>query len=198
MALHLNKPGIRVLGIAESFIRSSPKSKLAGVVMRADLRIDGIAVTSITVSGDDATDGVLDIFKQLDRRDVNVVLLNGAVISWFNIIDLQEVYSCTRVPIVCLTYEESPGLERYIMEYFPEPDEKLASYRRLGARSPVRLKTRYEVLIRALGMDVVEARSLLNKFTLDGRVPEPIRVARMIARSALRNELSQDRAFVNR
>jgi len=134
VALHLNKPGIRVLGIAESFIRSSPKSKLAGVVMRADLRIDGIAVTSITVSGDDATEGVLDIFKQLDRRDVNVVLLNGAVISWFNIIDLQEVYSCTGVPIVCLTYEESPGLERYIMEYFPEPDEKLEFAGRLQCR----------------------------------------------------------------
>jgi hypothetical protein len=44
MHLHLNKPGLRVLGIAESFVRSLPTSVLAGAVMRADLRVDGLAI----------------------------------------------------------------------------------------------------------------------------------------------------------
>ncbi|OYV08524.1 MAG: hypothetical protein CG443_267, partial [Methanosaeta sp. ASP1-1] len=42
MSLYLNKPGLRALGIAESFVRSLPYSILAGVVMRADLRVDGL------------------------------------------------------------------------------------------------------------------------------------------------------------
>jgi len=193
MTLHLNKPGLRVLGIAESFVRSSPRSRLAGVVMRGDLRIDGLALSSITVSGDDATSGVLDIWRQLDRDDINAILLSGAVISWFNIIDIQQIFEVMKIPLACLTYEESPGLEKYIMEYFPEPDHKLSLYHRLGQREMISLRTGHFVYIRALGMDAGQARVLLNKFTLDGRVPEPLRVARLMARAALHSDLVPER-----
>jgi len=185
MPLHLNKPALRVLAIAESFVRSRPDSILAGVVMRADLRVDGLAFARATVGGDDATSAVLQIYAQLDRADVNALLLSGAVISWFNIIDLQEVFDTVQKPVICLTYEESSGLERHIREHFPEQEEKLHRYARLGKRVPVRLKTGYEVYVRALGITSSEARLLLNKFTLDGRVPEPVRLARLAARAEL-------------
>ncbi len=185
MALHLSNPAFRVLGIAESFVRNLPVSRLAGVVMRADLRIDGVAFASATVGGDDATYAVLQIYEELDREDVNALLLSGTVISWFNIIDIQEIFEKTGRPVICLTYEESSGLEKYIREYFPAPEEKLSLYKRLGQREPIRLKTGYEVYVRTLGAGPDDARVLINKFTLDGRVPEPVRVARMAARAAL-------------
>lgn len=185
MPLHLNKPAPRCLGIAESFFRSSPSSVLAGVVMRGDMRVDGLATARATVGGDDATEAVLKIYKDLDRTDVNVLLLSGAAVSWFNIIDLQEVFDKVQKPLFCLTYEESHGLERYILEYFPAPEEKLRRYRALGERECVLLKTGYEVYVRALGATAEDARVLLNKFTLEGRIPEPVRVARLVARAVL-------------
>ena len=183
--LHLNKPAIRTLGIAESFVRTCSISRLAGVVMRADLRVDGVAFARATVGGDDATEGVLKIYEQLGRADINAMILSGAVISWFNIIDIQEVFDIIQKPVICLTYEESPGLERYIREYFQNPEEKLRRYQRLGQREIIRLKTGYEVFIRALGATPEETRVLLNKFTVDGRIPEPVRVARLAARAAM-------------
>ncbi len=45
MRIHYSKKGIRVLAIAESFERHDKKSILAGIVMRRDLVVDGIAVT---------------------------------------------------------------------------------------------------------------------------------------------------------
>jgi endonuclease V-like protein UPF0215 family len=188
MPLHLNKPAMRVLAVAESFVRSREVSCLAGVVMRADLRVDGLAYSRATVGGDDATLGVLRICEQLNRADVNALILSGAAISWFNIIDLQEVFDRVHRPIICLTYEESPGLEKYICEHFPDPETKLRRYEQLGRREPVRLKTGYEVFVRVLGATSSEARLLLNKFTLDGRVPEPVRVARLAARAALHTD----------
>jgi endonuclease V-like protein UPF0215 family len=186
--LRLSKPALRVLGFAESFVRVRQRSKIAGAVMRMDLRLDGLAYASATVGGDDATEAVLQIYKRLDRADINALLLSGAVISWFNIIDLPRVYEEIQRPLVCLTYEESPGLEKYLREYFPDSVEKLRLYQRLGQREIIRLKTGYEVYIRTLGASVDEARILLNRFTLDGRVPEPVRVARLAARAALRAE----------
>lgn len=188
LPLHLNKPALRTLGIAESFVRRRTISCLAGVVMRADLRIDGMAFASATVGGNDATEGVLEIYEKLNRTDINALILSGVVISWFNIIDLQEVFDEIQKPLICLTYEESPGLEKYIREYFLEPEQKLLRYRRLGQREMVRLKTGYDVYIRALGATADEARVLLNKFTLDGKIPEPIRVARLAARAAMHSE----------
>jgi len=185
MPLHLNKPALRALAVAESFVRPRPTSIRAGVVMRADLRLDGLAFAHASVGGDDGTEAVLRIFEELDRADINAIILSGAVISWFNIIDIQEVFEKTGKPLVCLTYEESPGLESYIREHFPQPDEKLCRYARLGARERVRLKTGYEVFIRVLGATAEEGRILLNKFTLDGRIPEPVRVARLAARATL-------------
>ena len=187
MTHHLNKPALRVLGIAESFLRTRSTSILAGAVMRADLRVDGLAYARASVGGDDATQAVLSLYRQLDRADVNALLLSGAALSWFNIVDLEEVFIKVQRPLICLTYEDSPGLEKYIREYFPQQEEKLRRYRRLGERQSVRLRTGYEVYLRALGASPEEARVLLNKFTRDGRVPEPVRLARLAARAAQRD-----------
>jgi endonuclease V-like protein UPF0215 family len=153
--------------------------------MRADLRVDGMAFARATVGGDDATDAVLKIYEDLNRDDVNALVLSGAAVSWFNIIDIQEIFEKTKKPLICLTYEDSPGLEGYIREYFPQPEEKLNRYRRLGERELIKLKTGYEAYVRVLGATREEARILLNRFTLDGRVPEPVRLARLAARAAL-------------
>ena len=188
MTLHLNKPALRALAIAESFRQSSPSSVLAGVVMRADLRVDGMAYAHAKVGGDDATQAVKGLYRQLDRADINVLLLGGAVLSWFNIVDLQEVWQEVDRPLFCLTYEDSPGLKKYIREYFSCPEEKIRRYERLGARQPVHLKTGYDVYLRVFGASIDEARILLNKFTRDGRVPEPLRLAGLAARAAYRDE----------
>jgi len=140
------------------------------------------------VGGDDATQAVLEICRRLDRRDINALLLSGAAISWFNIIDLAAVFEEVSRPLICLTYEESEGLEKYLREYFPEPEEKIERYRSLGMREKIKLKTGYELFVRVHGATVEEVRILLNKFTLDGRVPEPVRLARMAARAARKVE----------
>jgi len=55
---------------------------------------------------------VLNLYRQLDRADVNALLLSGLAVSWFNIIDLTEVWDRIQKPVICLTYEESPGTGR--------------------------------------------------------------------------------------
>jgi endonuclease V-like protein UPF0215 family len=192
MTLHVNKKGIRVLGIAESFRRAQEKSVLAGIVMRSDFIIDGVAFDKITVGGMDATEGVLHVFESLQRADINVMMLNGCVISWFNIVDVKEVYERLGIPLICVTYEESEGLERHIARHFEarERDNRIEAYKRLGNRIPVRLHNNFDVLIRSLGMEKSEAATVLKKFTTHGKVPEPLRVAKIAARAALRSGLA--------
>ena len=93
MRIHADKKGLRALGIAESFRKGEgERAVLGGVVMRGDLQIDGFGLSTITVGGLDGTEGVLEIFKKLDRTDINVVLLNGCVISMFNLVDIFDIF----------------------------------------------------------------------------------------------------------
>ena len=187
MKLNPFKRGLRVLGIAESFRKGYEWSVLFGVVMRRDLIIDGSACTRVKVGGLDATEGVLSIYRTLNRSDINAILLNGCIISWFNIVDLEKIYHETGVPTICVTYEESKGLEEYLREYFPMDYEKrIEMYRKLGPRDKVFLKrTGREVYVRYLGTDRDSVEELLKIFTLSGATPEPLRVANVMARAVL-------------
>lgn len=194
MRLHIHKKAFRALGISESFIKGlSDKSVLAGVVLRSDGIIDGFTFSRATLGGMDATEKIIDMYKALERDDINVLMLNGCVISWYNVIDLSRVYEEIGLPLICVTYEESPGLEKYFMELFPEDYEKrIEIYRKNGPRTAVKLHTGFKVYIRFYGMDIDGAKAILDKFTLHGAVPEPLRIARLLARGIMKTLCKQE------
>jgi endonuclease V-like protein UPF0215 family len=186
--MHLGKRGLRALGIAESF-SGRASSTMAGVVMRKDLRIDGVALASLTVGGMDATDAVLSIVASLGRRDINVAMVGGSVVAWFNILDPEAISERTGLPVIVVTYEESGGLEADILHHFPGDEVRLRAYRKLGDRVPVELGDGSRIFIRAAGISPEDAARVLRDFTRDGKVPEPVRVARLVARAAMRRQL---------
>ena len=186
MRLHLNKPGIRVLGVAESFRQGQKNSVLAGVVIRRDLVIDGLALGMTSVGGDDATRSIVSLYRKLRRNDVNLLMVSGAILSLYNIIDVDELSRRTRLPVICLTYKETSGIEDSIRRHFPNTAEKkLEAYRKLGKRKKVRLASGHTVYARTAAIELGQARSMLDMFTLQGSLPEPVRVARLLARAAL-------------
>ncbi|MBP2132806.1 endonuclease V-like protein UPF0215 family [Methanomicrobium sp. W14] len=180
------KSGIRVLGIAESFVRGAKKSVFAGVVMRKDLITDGVSLSTATIGGYDATQAVTKIYRTLKRKDIHCIFLSGCIVSWFNVINIEEVRKATDIPVICVTYEDSEGIEDKIKHYFPEDDRRIQEYKRVGGRFSARLKTGYDVFLRTSGISVEEAEWLCNEFVKDGRVPEPLKVARLTARAALK------------
>ncbi|RLE72866.1 MAG: DUF99 domain-containing protein [Thermoprotei archaeon] len=182
------KKGFRTLGIAESYVRGVHKySLLAGVIMRSDLIIDGFTFTYITVGGFDSTERILSMYRNLNRNDINLIMLNGAIIGWYNIVDIYKLYNCIRKPIIVVSYEESEGIEKYIKKYFPQDyKERLELYRKLGEREMIKIKTGYKVYIRYIGIDKKQAIVALNRLTLNGSIPEPLRVAKILAHAAIK------------
>ena len=191
--MRLEKRGIRALGVSESFKKDlGRKSVLAGVVIRGDMVVDGFVFGAATLEGDDATDAVLDMFRRLNRNDVNVIILSGAVISLYNIIDVDKVGEETKTPVICVTFEESEGLEPTIKRHFPQDwTRKVEAYRKLGGRETVKLKTGYPIYVRTYGLDSNQAKKTLDKFTLQGAIPEPIRLARIMAKAKLEADMKR-------
>ena len=181
---HPEKRGIRIFGIAESFNKFNLTSTLGGVVMRRDLIIDGIVFGTSTLKGDDSTKNIHCMFRSLERDDINCILLDGLIISMYNIIDGKQLNTITGLPVIAITFEDSAGLEEHIRHHFLEKSEmKLEQYRKLGNRDKVRLKTDKLLYIRYWGLSLKGALNTLNAFTLQGSIPEPIRVAKLLARA---------------
>ncbi|MEM0117658.1 MAG: DUF99 family protein [Conexivisphaerales archaeon] len=194
--IHPFKSGIRALGIAESFDpKRDTKSLLAGVVMRKDFIIDGFSFIRTSVGGDDSTSKIIQLYHSFKRSDINIIMLSGAIISYYNIVDLDRVHSETGIPLVCLSYRESKGIENAIMERFGErASHKLEQYKRLGERKRITLKTGKSIFIRSLGINDDDAAAILQDFLLQGRYPEPIRVASLLASSCRKIHYSRKRS----
>jgi endonuclease V-like protein UPF0215 family len=180
----ISKPAFRVLGISECFRKHAKKSVLAAIVYRRDGYIDGVYFTFTSIGGMDATDSILGLYKSMNRKDINVIMLNGCIISWFNIVDLKRLNKETGLPVICVSYEESKGIEKYIREYFPGDTQRINAYRGLGQRQLVYVRpTQSYVYVRAEGLSLEEARQILDATTKTGKVPEPLRISQMIARA---------------
>ncbi len=177
-----------MLGIAESYRgerSSGDPSTLAGAVVRADRVVDGFVFGSLTVGGLDGCDAVCELCFELDRQDVQYLLLAGIAPAWFNLVDLHELTERVDRPVCAVSFEESAGLETPLREAFSDDalECRLAIYERQPPRE--RIEVNDEALFwRGVGLDSGEARELLRALTPEGGRPEPLRVARLAARAA--------------
>jgi len=182
--IHLEKKGLRGLAIAESFKHGDKTSRLAGVVMRRDLVIDGFVLGQCTIEGDDATDAILEMYSKLERDDISFILISGIIISMYNIVDIKKIRDSTKLPVIGVTYEESSGIKDAIKQHFPTSFEsKIAKYDKLGKRTMINLHTGHKLYLRVEGCSTPEAKKLLDAFILQGAIPEPLRVAQLLART---------------
>jgi len=186
--LRLEKKGLRGLAIAESFKQDSEKSILAGIVMRRDFVIDGFVLGNATLSGDDATDEIIKMYEKLGRPDISYVLISGIIISMYNMVDIKKIHEKLEIPVIGVTYQDSAGIEEAIKHHFPDSfEKKIVEYKKLGKREKISLKTSYDVYVRNEGCTVPEVTHLLNDLTLQGSLPEPLRVAQLLAKTLLDN-----------
>ena len=185
MQLHLEKKAIRVLGVAESFREKAKISTLVGVVMRRDLVIDGFGIGKLTVSGSDAAKAITSLVEDLNRNDLNAIMLSGSVLSLYNIVDVDALCERLSLPVVALTFSKSKAnLVQNIEERFPKPiaRKKKVLLEKLGTPKRMTLYTGYDVFVRNAGITEEVAKRLLDGFTLQGAIPEPVRVARLLAK----------------
>lgn len=185
--MNINKKGIRVLAIAESFKKQKSNSILTGVVMRKDLIIDGIIFGKVTIGGNDATQNIIQMYNNLKRNDIGFILLDGMIISMFNIIDGEAIHNNIGIPLIIITFKNSQGIDNIIKKHFPDSYKtRLALLNKLGKRDTILLKTDKFLLIRTWGIKLEDAVKLLNSFLIQGSIPEPIKLAKIISRAYLK------------
>jgi endonuclease V-like protein UPF0215 family len=186
------KSGSRAVGIAAS--DATERSQLCGAVVRADRVVDEVVFATCTTGGSDATAACCTLLDSLDRPDVQWILVAGVAPAWFNIVDLAALADHADRPVIAVSFEDSDGLETPLREQFDgeELARRLERYRRLPGRKRLSVGDD-DVFVRAVGIADDEAAEVVTAFTPDGSGrPEPLRVARLIARAGRQQFLTEN------
>ena len=63
--------------------------------------------------------------------------------------------------------------------------KKIQIYNQNGDASKISLKTGYSIYVNVSGLSFSDSKKVLNKFLLQGSIPEPLRLAKLFARAKI-------------
>ncbi len=184
------KPEIRILGIDDSPLISK-KVLLVGTVFRGGLWLDGILKTEVERDGLDATRKIIEITRNSRHfGQVRVIMLNGVTIAGFNVVDIQKVFRETELPIIAVMRRmpDFRAIEE-ALQNLSKPKTRLNIIKRAGEIREVKTQKRgLPVYFQCAGIDVESAKEIVKLSSTHSRIPEPLRVAHLIASAMVYGE----------
>ncbi len=173
----------RILGIDDGPF-SRPKDKFTpfvGVLMRMDGRIEGIRVGKLAIDGDYAEKAIYAMAASMGPGNINLIMSDGVTFAGFDIVSPENVYKDTGIPYVSITHSPA-DLES--MEAALTKHGELLKIGKLKGLNPVKCSIHgSEFVVNYAGLGQDEALKVLERSMMVGNVPEPVRIADMIATS---------------
>ena len=176
-----------MLGVDDgAFARNDTFAPIAAVVVSAPSYVEAVRTSRVRVDGTDGTERVISLVRSLGALDgVRALLLDGAVVGGFNVVDLDALHDALGIPIVAVT-RRPPDFERIhvaLRTWFGRDAER--RWRLLRAHRLVRVPTgEAPILAAGVGCRAADAIALVRRTTVRGFWPEPLRLAHLIASAA--------------
>jgi len=181
-----------VLGIDDSPFSRNHRGDVAIVgTVFARTRLDGVLIGRVRRDGRNATQAVAGLLsRSLFVGHVRAVLLQGIAVAGFNVIDIHLLHAQLGLPVLVVARRQPDfdAIRRALLSRVPGGTAKWRLIERAGEIEPLR-----GVFVQRAGLDLHQARALLEATTLHGTLPEPLRVAHLIA-GALATGHSRGRA----
>ena len=185
------KPEIRVLGVDDgAFVpHSQGFAPIIGVIFRGGYWLDGVVSTKVEIDGFDATDKLSSmIARSAHYRQLRVIMLDGITFAGFNVVDIRRLNAETRLPVIAVT-RDRPNFDdiHSALKNLPESEKRWETLLSAGQIFEVNTKIKTKkVYIEISGISEDDARKIVKLTSTRSSVPEPLRVAHLIA-SGLNN-----------
>lgn len=151
--------------------------RLIGAVC-ARTRLDGVLSGNVRRDGVNSTEQMIELVRRGQFvRHVRAVLLQGIAVAGFNVVDVHALSDALGVPVLVVA-RRAPRLDRIrtALASLPGGARKWRLIEAAGPMEPLGV-----VHVQRVGLDRTEARALLEATTLHGNLPEPLRLAHLIA-----------------
>jgi endonuclease V-like protein UPF0215 family len=164
--------------------------KVVGTVFTGSY-LTGVVVGEVEKDGADAAAKLARLVGESRFAEhVQLVMLQGIALAGFNVVDVFDLHQRLEKPILVVSRKLAnlTAIHRALMTQVREGEQKWALIERLGPLEPAG-----KIYIQRVGLTREEAQEVVARFTLHGHIPEPLRVAHLIA-GALVNGQSHGRA----
>lgn len=167
-----------VIGFDDApFVRSERgQVALVGTVCSGP-RLDIVVRGHVTRDGTDATQVMVDLVQEKSLSHVRGVLLQGITVAGFNVIDVHALHAALDLPVL-VVMRKYPRFELFFdaMARVAGAEAKRALIEQAGEPEPLG-----PVWVQRAGLTLSEAQGMLERTTAHGVIPEPLRLAHLIA-----------------
>lgn len=190
------KSEIRTIGFDDGSFESNSDDRtcLVGVVMRGGDWIDGVLVDDVEIDGKDVTSTIIEMIENSRHKEqLRVILTSGITFGGFNVLDIDKVYEETGLPIIVIS-RDRPDMEsvKKALKNLPDWEERWEKLVSAGDIFPVERvgseNKKSTVFIQFRGMSLEDAEELVRLVSTRSSIPEPIRLAHLIATAISRGE----------
>ena len=184
------KSQMKLLGVDDGSFHFVDKTTIIiGIIMRANGYLEGVLKHNIQVDGSDATDVLIEmIVHTCHRKQLQAMMLDGASVGGFNIIDIERIFQETKLPVITIT-RDPPNFEdikKALQAHFSDWNVR---YNILKKGELYRIQTKHKpIYLKCVGLEPEKAKEIITLSTIQGVIPEPIRVAHLIASGICRGE----------
>jgi len=169
-----------LLGVDDAPFERSHRGdvKIVGAVFTQH-RLDGVVVDRVRRDGVNATERVA---RTLERspfdEHVQAVVIGGIALAGFNVVDIHSLAERLGRPVLVVARKEPnlASIRRALVDYVPGGGAKWKLIEKAGPMEPL-----LGVWVQRAGLGADAAAQLLRDSRVQGLLPEPIRVAHLIA-----------------
>ncbi len=178
------KSEVRILGVDDGPFHKfrDEKTALIGVVYRGASYLEGVLKREIFVDGDDSTEQIIRMVKGTRHRGhLRIVMLSGITFGGLNIADIKSINEATGLPVIIVT-RRLPDIAavKKAISHVQKPMEKIARLQRAGRLHTLDIGDK-QVVYQRIGLSSYDAEKIIRLTIVRGLVPEPLRVAHIIA-----------------
>lgn len=159
---------------------------IIGAVFRGGDWLDGVLRSEITRDGMDGTETIIRMVTSSKHFvQLRVIMLDGITFGGFNPIDIVKINEETGLPVIVIM-RKYPVFEKIesALKHLPDPEKRMEIIKKAGEIAEV---TNYidhrarPLYIQWVGIEKEDARSIVQLTSTRSNIPEPIRVAHLIA-----------------
>lgn len=184
------KPQIRILGMDDGSLHGDD-ILLVGVVFRGGFWIDGLLSCWITRDGMDATEKIISMVKTTKHEDLRVIMTDGITFAGFNTIDIQRIAHETSLGVIPVMRKMPDfGKIQKALDHFPDKKERWQCIEKAGQVHSTAVHNG-NLYYQYAGMEKEEAEKIIELTCMHSVLPEPVRVAHIIATGIIRGEASR-------
>ncbi len=158
--------------------------RLVGIVC-SRTRMDGVLSGRVRRDGRNSTVRMIELVRTSQfRAHVRAVLLQGIAVAGFNVVDVHALHAGLGVPVITVA-RRMPRMARIKDALFGHAKGAERKWALICAAGPMEAvdvgPEPGSVYVQRVGIGLDETRELLRATTLHGNLPEPLRLAHLVA-----------------